>query len=132
MVQTNKYTGIILAIITLCLAITIGFYSYGRKDYTKVEATVTYISQTTNPKNSNVDYDVQFEYSMKGTDYQGTICISNADKYKIGNTAKIWVNSNNPTEIDDDTFYKYLLPFFAIVLFVDVAVIIQYFKNRKI
>ena len=71
MVQTNKYTGIILAIITLCLAITIGLYSYSRKDYTKVEATVTYISQTTNPKNSNVNYDVQFEYSMKGSDYQG-------------------------------------------------------------
>ena len=35
-------------------------------------------------------------------------------------------------KIDDDTFYKYLLPIFAIVLFVDVAVIIQYFKNRKI
>lgn len=131
MIKTNKSTSLILFIVTLCLSATIGYYAYSMRNYVEVEADVIYISSVTNPRNSNVDYEVLFEYSMNNKDYEGTICVSNINKYEKGKSVKIWVNSNNPIEINDNTFYRYLLPIFAIVVFMDALVVKDWIIKRK-
>lgn len=120
MVIENKYTGLILLIITLISVMTLGIYNYSHMKDISVNATVISVEYESTPRNSNVNYYVRLKYNIDKNTYEGKLYIDSSSKYKVGDKIIIKVNPDNPKKIEDMSFNKYIYPFLAVILLIDV------------
>lgn len=128
MIVKVKNAGLILFIITISLSLLIAYYYISRMNYQEVDATIVQVGTEHGNYTKEVDSYIVLEYRYNDVLTKGKLYVSSLKNYKIGDKKEIRVNPDDPTKIDDQSLYIYIVPFLIIVLIFDILYI---FKGKK-